>query len=123
MNPLDPAVAMLRCWEHEDCLEHPELALECERDAFQMRIPDMESERWGMWFTEGAWRFDGSANGIGGGYCAPMGQVRRERGGKQNADGTGDGDTAYRLHRGEGEGNGSGGGSSDGYGGALQELR
>ena len=29
MNPLDPAVAALRCWEHEDCLEHPELALAC----------------------------------------------------------------------------------------------
>ena len=29
MNPLDPAVAPLRCWEHEDCLEHPELALAC----------------------------------------------------------------------------------------------
>ena len=23
------AVAALRCWEHEDCLEHPELALAC----------------------------------------------------------------------------------------------
>ena len=29
MNPLDPAVAALRCWEHEDCREHPELALAC----------------------------------------------------------------------------------------------
>ena len=29
MNPLDPAIAALRCWEHEDCLEHPELALAC----------------------------------------------------------------------------------------------
>ena len=26
---LDPAVAALRCWEHEDCREHPELALAC----------------------------------------------------------------------------------------------
>ena len=29
MNPLDPTVAALRCWEHEDCLEHPALALAC----------------------------------------------------------------------------------------------
>ena len=29
MNPLDHAAACLRCWEHEDCLEHPELALAC----------------------------------------------------------------------------------------------
>ena len=29
MNPCDPALAPVRCWEHEDCLEHPELALAC----------------------------------------------------------------------------------------------
>jgi len=29
VNPLDPAVAALRCWVHEDCLEHPGLALAC----------------------------------------------------------------------------------------------
>ena len=29
MNPLDPAVAALRCWEHEDCREHPELGRAC----------------------------------------------------------------------------------------------
>ena len=29
MNPLDPTVASLRCWVHEDCLEHPDLALAC----------------------------------------------------------------------------------------------
>ena len=119
MNPLDPAAASLRCWEHEDCLEHPELGVVCERDASQMFVPDMESERWGMWFTDDAWRFEGLGDGIGGGHCPTMGQVRRGRGRKQRADGTGDGDTAYRLHRGEGEGNGAGGGSGDGYGGAL----
>ena len=29
VNPCDPALAPVRCWEHEDCLEHPELALAC----------------------------------------------------------------------------------------------
>ena len=29
MNPCDPALAPVRCWVHEDCLEHPELALAC----------------------------------------------------------------------------------------------
>jgi len=28
-HALEPRFAMLRCWEHEDCLEHPELALAC----------------------------------------------------------------------------------------------
>ena len=26
---LDPAAACLRCWEHEDCVDHPELGLAC----------------------------------------------------------------------------------------------
>ena len=29
MSPCDLSLATLRCWEHEDCLEHPELALAC----------------------------------------------------------------------------------------------
>ena len=28
-DPCDPSLATLRCWGHEDCLEHPELALAC----------------------------------------------------------------------------------------------
>ena len=29
MGPLDPENAPFRCWEHEDCLEHPDLAIVC----------------------------------------------------------------------------------------------
>lgn len=32
MNPCDPSLAPLRCWGHEDCLEHAELALACGPD-------------------------------------------------------------------------------------------
>ena len=28
-DPCDPSLAPLRCWGHEDCREHPELALAC----------------------------------------------------------------------------------------------
>ena len=28
-DPCDPSLAPLRCWEHDDCLEHPELARAC----------------------------------------------------------------------------------------------
>ena len=42
MSPLDPQNAPFRCWDHEDCLEHPELALACaggERTALAMFGP------------------------------------------------------------------------------------
>ena len=29
MNTLDHTMALFRCWEHEDCVEHPELGLAC----------------------------------------------------------------------------------------------
>ena len=39
MDPLDPAHAPFRCWEHEDCLEHPELAFACAGgEPFVMRM-------------------------------------------------------------------------------------
>ena len=72
MNPLDPAVATLRCWEHEDCLEHPELALACAggivtsllsgcADDYDCRIAPNNAP------DEGAW---GDRLGPDGGYYA-----------------------------------------------------
>ena len=29
MNILDHTMALFRCWEHEDCVEHPDLGLAC----------------------------------------------------------------------------------------------
>ena len=28
-DPCDPVFAFVRCWEHDDCAEHPELAMAC----------------------------------------------------------------------------------------------
>ena len=46
MNPLDPAVAALRCWVHEDCLEHPELALACADGRVSCLGGDLDDDWW-----------------------------------------------------------------------------
>ena len=49
MSPLDPVVAALRCWEHEDCLEHPELGLAC-ADGRVTRLGGELDDDWGCRF-------------------------------------------------------------------------
>ena len=39
MDPQDPADARFGWWEHEDCLEHPELALSCGDGEQQVVVP------------------------------------------------------------------------------------
>jgi len=68
MNPLDPAVAALRCWVHEDCLEHPELALACAGGAATEWAAGVAEGTDGAFLTD--WSFGdgyGYANGGGDG--------------------------------------------------------
>lgn len=37
-DPCDPVFAFVRCWEHSDCLEHPELAMACGPKALSLRV-------------------------------------------------------------------------------------
>ena len=75
MNPLDPQNAPFRCWEHEDCREHPELALACAAGA-QAVLPmfnagcDAYAGAWsgdgfGHGWTDGRHGWDGDGNGHG----------------------------------------------------------
>ena len=77
MNPLDPENAAFRCWEHEDCLEHPGLAIACAAGA-QTGLPmfnagcDAYAGAWsgdgnGHGWTDGLHGSDGDGNGYG--YC------------------------------------------------------
>ena len=66
MSPLDPQNAAFRCWEHEDCLEHPELALACadgSRTALAMFGPVVHPDALG----ERRWEGDRTGDGDGGG--------------------------------------------------------
>ena len=68
MNPLDPAVAALRCWVHEDCLEHPELALACAAGLATEWAAGVAEGTHGAFLTD--WSFGdgyGYTNGGGGG--------------------------------------------------------
>ena len=81
VNPCDPALAPVRCWEHEDCLEHPELALACAEgreaewtvmdvgfDLYEDRRGEGGSESWpsghGRW-TPGVGDGDWPETGVG----------------------------------------------------------
>ena len=68
---LEPAHAPFRCWEHEDCLEHPALAIACaggERTALAMfsvfvypeALSDMTSDQ-----VIGGWNGGGTGDGYG----------------------------------------------------------
>ena len=59
MSPLDPQNAPFRCWEHEDCLDHPELALAC-ADGSQVGLSMFEA---GCNTYAGAWSGDGLGSG------------------------------------------------------------
>jgi len=59
MSPLDPQNASFRCWEHEDCLEHPELALAC-ADGSRVGLSMFEA---GCNTYVGAWSGDGLGSG------------------------------------------------------------
>lgn len=37
-DPCDPVFAFVRCWEHDDCAEHPELAMACGPKALSLRV-------------------------------------------------------------------------------------
>ena len=65
MNPCDPALAPVRCWVHEDCLEHPELALVCAdgREAEWTVMDDVPYSHDGLWvfgMGDGDWPGCGS---------------------------------------------------------------
>ena len=47
MDTVDPQTAVLRCWEHEDCREHPDLGLACASAAERITFLQM-----GPWFGE-----------------------------------------------------------------------
>ena len=76
MNPCDPSLAPVRCWEHDDCLEHPELALACATELTYVLFEDVAWTRnsgdgsdneamcrygfvWRASNTLNAWRGDG----------------------------------------------------------------
>jgi len=64
---LEPAHAPFRCWEHEDCLEHPELALACAdgaHTALAMFCVDAEPAYMRSDQCVGGW----GGSGTGGGY-------------------------------------------------------
>ena len=71
MNPFDPAVAALRCWEHEDCLEHPELGRACAGGAVVYHvagISDFFSHKMSGYPPLGnnyGWEHDGDGEGHG----------------------------------------------------------
>ncbi len=110
MNSNDPSLAVLRCWEHEDCLEHPELALACADGVANFsRMPAFDDERFAqLWFIDlrgVGHHHDG--DGYTGGTTLSAG------------DGWGCGyyggrEAEYRLYYGTTGGNGSGGDGWDG---------
>ena len=76
-DPCDPVFAFVRCWEHDDCAEHPELAMACGSTVppiagvgdrlFVSVYGDIEMWPFGqVWAHEYASR-DGSGDGVGNG--------------------------------------------------------
>ena len=65
-DPCDPSLASLRCWGHEDCLEHPELALACGPRACP-QLPVGDEQPWMECGFPNGWG-DGEAFGDGRGY-------------------------------------------------------
>ena len=108
MNPLDPAVASLRCWVHEDCLEHPELALACAGGAVVYSVAGVSDA------------FSHKMSGY-----PPFGN---NCGGRRDGDGEGDGDQGAvgwsdRLQAGDGRGGGWNCDNQESVGGAAIDDR
>ena len=86
MSPLDPQNAAFRCWEHEDCLEHPELALACAEGRVPIALPLFDGwvhSRWGCGdagtiFGDGGGVVDMNAN-AGRAHELPRGMVVADR--------------------------------------------
>ena len=113
-SALEPRFATLRCWEHEDCIDHPELGLVCATG----QPTFCQVGRGGVW-QEAFWWGDRLISG----YINnddPLQQDRRFD--RVDADGYGDG---YRYGCANGDGSGvyddtygvdGGNGRGDNYG-------
>ena len=71
-DPCDPSLVPLRCWEHEDCLEHPELALACGPRACPQSPVGDERPWMGCGFPDG-WGEQDETFGDGRGYGSNSG--------------------------------------------------
>ena len=115
MNPCDPALAPVRCWEHEDCLEHPELAHACAGGQRLMWMAAdacfniFDPQPWGTFRNErGCW-----IDGYGGGDWPNVGMGAEC--GFDNGNGAGDGSGTYSTFNTAAGGGGGSGGQADGW--------
>lgn len=114
VDPCDPRLATQRCWEHDDCAEHPELGLACGPSTPIVFVRDTgEGLDWqfkgaeaGKGFVDGC---EHSGDSIGGDYFGsgdggPTMNNGDGHGGPANARGCGEGWVGYGNSDGGGRG-------------------